>query len=142
MKIAILDLGTNTFHLMIANVRKNRSFKTLLKTRAVVKLGRGGLRENRIADVPMQRWHRSRLDAALEAVAHDQVVTGPEPVDEGSDGRPVVAVVGVTHDDEAAAGGFDAALERAAVAGKFLPSPGYVQAIGKRSPGQHHATAL
>lgn len=50
MKVAVLDLGTNTFHLLIAEVSRDHTFKILLKTRAVVKLGLQGLNKNEISE--------------------------------------------------------------------------------------------
>ena len=55
MRLAILDLGTNTFHLLIADVGKDHSYKIVYKTRAVVKLGKGGINENFIAEVPFRK---------------------------------------------------------------------------------------
>ncbi len=43
MKIAILDLGTNTFHLLIAEISAGNSWKKLLHTRITVKIGKGGI---------------------------------------------------------------------------------------------------
>jgi len=59
MKIAVLDLGTNTFHLLIAEVNSDKTFKILLKTNTVVKLGKGGIGENKIAARPYQRGIRA-----------------------------------------------------------------------------------
>ena len=55
MKLAVLDLGTNTFHLLIAKVNPDHSFEILFRNRAVVKLGKGGISENRIADAPFKK---------------------------------------------------------------------------------------
>jgi len=55
MKIAVLDLGTNTFHLLIVGVKRNRSFKKLFKSKISVKLGEGAIDKNMIAEVPFQR---------------------------------------------------------------------------------------
>jgi len=49
MQIAILDLGTNTFHLLIAEVESNNAWKKILNTRVTVKLGKGGINKNVIA---------------------------------------------------------------------------------------------
>jgi len=43
MKIAIIDLGTNTFNLLIAQTLPNNTFKTLLLDKQGVKLGKGGI---------------------------------------------------------------------------------------------------
>ena len=40
-------------------------------------------RQHRVAELAVQARHRARLDAALEAVAHDQVVARAQLVDEG-----------------------------------------------------------
>lgn len=45
MRIAIIDLGTNTFHLLIAEI-KGANFEILYKTNVPVKLGEGRINEN------------------------------------------------------------------------------------------------
>jgi exopolyphosphatase/guanosine-5'-triphosphate,3'-diphosphate pyrophosphatase len=52
-RLAILDLGTNTFHLLIADVREDRSFNILFKQEEFVKLGENGL--DRIGKKPFHR---------------------------------------------------------------------------------------
>lgn len=54
MITAILDFGTNTFNLLIAE-RKNRSFKILHSSKQPVKLGRGGIQVNRITPDAFER---------------------------------------------------------------------------------------
>lgn len=61
MKLAILDLGTNTFHLLIAEVQSNKTFKILFRTRAVVKLGKGGFGKKKIADEPFKKGIKAIL---------------------------------------------------------------------------------
>ena len=51
---AIIDLGTNTFHLVIAEVRQNQICE-FYKLQVPVKLGRGGINEGRITDEAFQR---------------------------------------------------------------------------------------
>ncbi len=48
MKIAIIDLGTNTFNLLIAQTLPNNTFKTLLLDKQGVKLGKGGINNKTI----------------------------------------------------------------------------------------------
>jgi exopolyphosphatase/guanosine-5'-triphosphate,3'-diphosphate pyrophosphatase len=55
MKIAVLDLGTNTFHLLIANVNRDGSFKKIFKSKIAVKLGEGAINRNMIAEIPFNR---------------------------------------------------------------------------------------
>ena len=52
MKTAIIDLGTNTFNLLI---REGESGEILLNTKIPVKLGEGGINDNTIAPAPFQR---------------------------------------------------------------------------------------
>lgn len=51
-RIAVLDLGTNTFNLLIRDLDTDC---TLSNTKIAVKLGKGGLAENRIAPAAFQR---------------------------------------------------------------------------------------
>lgn len=55
MKIAVLDLGTNTFHLLVAAVKPDRSFKKIFRSKVVVKLGEGAIHRNTIAEIPYAR---------------------------------------------------------------------------------------
>ena len=55
MIFAIIDLGTNTFNLLIAEKLPNCSFKKIFNTKVAVKLGEGTINEGIISDVPFQR---------------------------------------------------------------------------------------
>ncbi len=55
MRIAIIDLGTNTFNLMVAEIAANHSCKIIFNTKIAVKLGEGGINTNIIAPAPFQR---------------------------------------------------------------------------------------
>ncbi len=54
MRIAIVDLGTNTFNLLIADVLKEK-ISVIYAGREVVKLGEKSINENRIADAAFAR---------------------------------------------------------------------------------------
>ncbi|WP_439181656.1 Ppx/GppA phosphatase family protein [Carboxylicivirga taeanensis] len=54
MRIAIIDLGTNTFNLLIAEQTKN-SYTVLLEDKYPAKLGKGGINDNRIVPEAMER---------------------------------------------------------------------------------------
>ncbi len=54
MLAAVLDLGTNTFNLLIADLRDGK-MHAILRTREVVKLGEGGLADNRMTEAAYQR---------------------------------------------------------------------------------------
>lgn len=55
MTFAIIDLGTNTFNLLIAEKDHNNSFRKIFNTKIAVKLGEGSINSGFIADVPFQR---------------------------------------------------------------------------------------
>jgi exopolyphosphatase/guanosine-5'-triphosphate,3'-diphosphate pyrophosphatase len=55
MQIAILDLGTNTFNLLIAESTDNLGYTILLNTKEGVKLGEGGINNKIIAPAAFQR---------------------------------------------------------------------------------------
>jgi exopolyphosphatase/guanosine-5'-triphosphate,3'-diphosphate pyrophosphatase len=55
MRIAIIDLGTNTFNLLIAEVFPDNTYKTLYKNKIASKLGEGGINQGIILPVPFQR---------------------------------------------------------------------------------------
>ncbi len=55
MRVAIIDLGTNTFNILIVELAPDKSYKTLFQTKLPVKLGEGGINKNFIEPVPFQR---------------------------------------------------------------------------------------
>ncbi|RZL51322.1 MAG: exopolyphosphatase, partial [Pedobacter sp.] len=54
MRIALIDLGTNTFHLLIAEI-KQKKFDILYKTNVPVKLGEGRINDNIIIPNAFER---------------------------------------------------------------------------------------
>jgi exopolyphosphatase/guanosine-5'-triphosphate,3'-diphosphate pyrophosphatase len=55
MRIAVIDLGTNTFNILIVEVATDKSYHTIFQAKLPVKLGEGGINENRIQPVPFRR---------------------------------------------------------------------------------------
>lgn len=53
-RIAIIDLGTNTFHLLIAE-KKDGAYSIIHRDRKAVKIGKGGINQNRITEEAMLR---------------------------------------------------------------------------------------
>ena len=54
-RIAIIDLGTNTFNLLIAEINSNKTYHTLFQTKISVKLGEGGIDKGFIAPAAFLR---------------------------------------------------------------------------------------
>ncbi|MBI3509045.1 MAG: phosphatase [Bacteroidetes bacterium] len=55
MRTAIIDLGTNTFNLLIAEIKADHSFETLYHEKLAVKLGEGGINKDLIAEAAFLR---------------------------------------------------------------------------------------
>lgn len=55
MVFAVIDLGTNTFNMLIAEKFADGTFKKIFNTKIAVKLGEGAINAGYIADVPFQR---------------------------------------------------------------------------------------
>jgi exopolyphosphatase / guanosine-5'-triphosphate,3'-diphosphate pyrophosphatase len=55
MIFAIIDLGTNTFNLLIAESCSDLTFRKIFNTKIPVKLGEGAINSGYIADIPFQR---------------------------------------------------------------------------------------
>lgn len=52
---AVMDFGTNTFHLLVADVHKDGTFIKLLHRKITVKLGQGGFQQGLIAPAALKR---------------------------------------------------------------------------------------
>ncbi|SEF58538.1 Ppx/GppA phosphatase family protein [Algoriphagus boritolerans] len=53
-KAALIDMGTNTFHLLLVEINEV-GFKTLYKEKIAVKLGKGGISQNQLAPEAQKR---------------------------------------------------------------------------------------
>jgi exopolyphosphatase/guanosine-5'-triphosphate,3'-diphosphate pyrophosphatase len=62
MTAAIIDCGTNTFNLLVADIQAKEGYKILLSTRKSVKLGEGGMPDNRIAKKPFERGIKTFIE--------------------------------------------------------------------------------
>jgi exopolyphosphatase / guanosine-5'-triphosphate,3'-diphosphate pyrophosphatase len=74
VRIAILDFGTNTFHLLIAELQDDATYKKLFRSKVAVKLGEGSIRKNIIGAVPFKR--------GLKAIRHYKEVIDQYQPDE------------------------------------------------------------
>jgi exopolyphosphatase/guanosine-5'-triphosphate,3'-diphosphate pyrophosphatase len=59
MRVAIIDLGTNTFNIFIADVLPDKTFVKIYKSKISVKLGEGGINRNFIEKEPFGRGIRA-----------------------------------------------------------------------------------
>jgi exopolyphosphatase/guanosine-5'-triphosphate,3'-diphosphate pyrophosphatase len=61
LKLAIIDIGTNTFKLMIVRLTENGQFKIVFKEKIPVKLGEGGINNDQIAHAPFLRGIKAMI---------------------------------------------------------------------------------
>ncbi len=55
MRIAIIDMGTNTFNLLIVETKENNQYKAIFKDKTGVKLGKGGINKKLITPEAFER---------------------------------------------------------------------------------------
>ncbi|MFO7977715.1 MAG: hypothetical protein R6U64_03575 [Bacteroidales bacterium] len=75
MKIAVIDCGTNTFHLLVAEYDAAGNHSILVNEKRDVKLGQGGLLHGEIAPEPFERGRQAFINlAALARQYHPDVI--------------------------------------------------------------------
>jgi exopolyphosphatase/guanosine-5'-triphosphate,3'-diphosphate pyrophosphatase len=74
VRIAAIDIGTNSLHMLIVQVRADLSFEVIDREKAMVRLGAGGLSGRRLT--------RASMTAALEALRRFRRLVDARQVDE------------------------------------------------------------
>jgi exopolyphosphatase/guanosine-5'-triphosphate,3'-diphosphate pyrophosphatase len=69
MRLAIIDMGTNTFNLLIAEVSENNNYQIIHKGKAGVKLGKGGINNKVITPEAFNRGI-SAIEEHLSTIKH------------------------------------------------------------------------
>lgn len=59
MRIAVIDLGTNTFNLLIVDFDERGAFSPVFNAKEAVKIGEGAMRVGRLQPLPMQRGKKA-----------------------------------------------------------------------------------
>ena len=62
MKIAVIDLGTNTFNLIVAEYQSSQGFITLDNSRIAAKLGKGTINKNTLSPAAIERGRKAIKD--------------------------------------------------------------------------------
>ena len=70
-RFALIDMGTNTFHLLITEVDENGSCNDFVKTKVPVRLGQGGISNGAIAPEAYERAIRTLKDFRKQIDAHE-----------------------------------------------------------------------
>ena len=97
-KIAVIDMGTNTFHLMIAKVQEE-DFEIISKEKIAVRLGAGGISEGRITDEATKRALEA-LKTFKSIIEKEQIdliyATGTSALRNAKNGPEVTAIIAQT----------------------------------------------
>lgn len=70
-RFALIDMGTNTFHLLITEVDENGAQHDFVKTKVPVRLGQGGISNGAIAPEAYERAIRTLKDFRTQIDAYD-----------------------------------------------------------------------
>lgn len=62
MKTAIIDLGTNTFNLLIVDIQRSFKYEIIYKSKFAVKIGQGGMLKGELQPEPIQRGKEAITD--------------------------------------------------------------------------------
>ncbi|MEP2026331.1 MAG: exopolyphosphatase [Reichenbachiella sp.] len=94
MRVGIIDIGTNTFHLLIAD--RARNMKILHKEKVAVRLGKGGISNNIIQSDAMNRAFDTLADFTQKMkneVVDEIIVTATSAVRNASNQKEFIALV-------------------------------------------------
>lgn len=69
MRVAVIDLGTNTFNLLVVDVSADSQYQTVFNTKRAVKIGEGAMIAGRLLPEPMQRA-KGALAEYLNIIEH------------------------------------------------------------------------
>jgi len=72
MRIAIIDMGTNTFNLLIVDIIENKRYEIFLKDKIGVKLGKGGINKSLISPDAFERGINA-IENHLKTISSHQV---------------------------------------------------------------------
>ena len=75
MRISIIDLGTNTFNLLVAEILADKQINILHRSKYPVKLGEGGINQNYITDEAQKRAHLAFVEMKKIIDSHQTVKT-------------------------------------------------------------------
>jgi len=70
MKVAVIDMGTNTFHLLIVDVESKSHFSTIYREKVAVKIGKKGIMHGKITDEAYERAINAVSDFKVEINKH------------------------------------------------------------------------
>ena len=96
MKIAAIDIGTNSIHMVIVQVEEHRIFEIVDREKEMVFLGKGSLLSGRLTEDSIQRGLTALKNLKAIADSHhveNIIATATSAVREASNGREFVSLV-------------------------------------------------
>ena len=110
MKIAAIDIGTNSVHMIVVRVRPDFSFEVIDREKEMVRLGAGGLDGRALTP--------SAMNAALQALTKFKRLADSYGVDD-----IVAAATSATREAENGGDFLDAIVQHAGIRAKVIPGP-------------------
>ena len=95
MKVAVIDMGTNTFHLIIVEVEKD-DFKIVYREKTAVKIGEKGINHGMITDDAIDRALKtlSKFKEVIDEEEVEQVfATATSAIRNAKNGKGLVALI-------------------------------------------------
>ncbi len=95
MHVAVIDMGTNTFHLIIVEL-KGEDFRVVFREKVAVKIGENGINEGRIIPEAVERAVSTlkRFKKTIEAYGVDQVsATATSAIRNAENGKELVKLI-------------------------------------------------
>src|SRR5512137_1462000 len=96
MRIAAIDIGTNSVHMIVAEVRPDLSFEVIDREKEMVRLGAGGLDGRVLSDAAMVPALRvlAKFKRLIDSLRVDEIrATATSAVREASNGGEFLAAL-------------------------------------------------
>jgi exopolyphosphatase/guanosine-5'-triphosphate,3'-diphosphate pyrophosphatase len=101
LRVAILDLGTNTFNMLIADIGEDNKYTRIYNSKVPVKLGEGGINDNYITEAAFERGLLALKNQIIALKNHGcerAIAFGTSALRDATNGREFVDTVKQTYD--------------------------------------------
>lgn len=101
MRVALLDLGTNTFNMLIAEIDDQKNYQKLYASKVAVRLGEGGINENYITEEAFERGLvalRNQITALKNHACEQVLAFGTSALRSATNGQEFVDTVEQMYD--------------------------------------------
>jgi len=101
VRVAILDLGTNTFNMLIADISSDHKYTRVYNSKVPVKLGEGGINDNYITEAAFERGLLALKNQIIALKNHGcerAIAFGTSALRDATNGQDFVDTVKQTYD--------------------------------------------